>query len=285
MSARPCKRDWRQLAWGRAGRRPPRRAMTLVELTVAVAVMSLVAVVLGGLISAVHTGREHVGGVQEATAQGRFAVNRVRDAVARAGVYQIGAGSTVPGVSVVWTPGSPVDRPETLVLWTGGRDASLAGQTLTRLPKASELLIYVPDPAAPQRLLEIVLPGAIGDVDFMSAGFPTLISQLIGSSAAEKATICDRVRVGSTGSGSAPAIRFEIEAVPTDGQLVATAVNTPAWSALPWVNGSCSSTSGLRQTTVRVELQTVTLRRPGTNDGPSLPVFGSAVLRYVHRKG
>lgn len=285
MSARPFKRYEHQLTCGRAGRRRTRRAMTLVELTVSVAVMSLVAVVLGGLISAVHTGREHVGGVQEATAQGRFAVNRVRDAVARTGVYQIGAGSTVPGIGVVWTPGSPVDRPETLVVWTGGRDASLAGQTLTRLPKASELLIYAPDPAAPQRLLEFALPTATGDVDFTSAGFAVLINQLIGSSAAEKVTICDRVRVGSTGSGSAPTVRFEIEAVPSDSQLAATAVNTPAWSALPWVNGSCSSTSGLRQITVRVELQPVTLRRAGTNDGPSLPVFGSAVRRYVHRKG
>lgn len=286
MWARPYKRDRRRASGSRTGGRRSRRAMTLVELTVSVAVMSLVAVVLGGLISSVRTAREHVSGVQEATAQGRYVVRRLRDAVSRSGTYRIGAGPTVAGIAVVWTNASPVARPETLVVWTGGRDASLAGQSpLARLPKANELLIYTPDPAAPQRLVEVVVPTATDDVDFTAAGFTTRIGQLIASSAAEKVTICDRVRLGSTGSGSAAAVRFEFEGLPGDVELAATAVNTPAWAALPWATGSCSSTSGLRQIAVRIELQALTLSRSGSLDGPSLPVFGSAIRRYVYQKG
>jgi len=259
--------------------------MTLVELSVAVAVMSLVAVVLGGLISAVRTTREHVTGVQDATAQGGFVVDRIRRAVARSGVYRIGTNPTVAGVAVVWKSASPTDRPETLVVWTGGRDASLAGQSpLSRLPKANELLIYTPDPAAPQRLLEIVVPTATDDVDFAGTGFNTRIGQLIASSSAEKVVICDRVRVGSTGSGTAAAVRFELEATPPSDLLAAVAVNTSAWTSLPWAGGACSATSGVRQTAIRVELQLTTLTRSG-NDGPSLPIFGGAARRYLFQKG
>lgn len=259
--------------------------MTLVELSVAVAVMSLVTVVLGGLISAVRTTREHVTGVQDATAQGTFVVERIRRAVARSGVYRIGTNPTVAGVAVVWTTGSPTDRPETLVVWTGGRDGSLASQSpLSRLPKANELLIYTPDPTAPQRLLEVVVPTATDDVDFSASGFATRVGQLVASASAEKVVICDRVRLGSTGSGTAAALRFEVEATPASDLLSSVATNTSTWTSLPWAGGACSATSGVRQVAVRIELQVATLAGTST-DRPSLPIFGSAARRYVFQKG
>ncbi len=164
--------------------------MTLVELMVAASVMSLVAVTLGGLVQAVETSRTYVNGMQHASSQGQFSTERIKSAVRRSGMYRIGASSTVVGTAVVWN----FDRPEILVVWTGGREESLSDRgTLNRLPYAREIVIYAPDPEEPHRLVEIAMPSATGTVDFTSAGFETRIRQLIANSDEnERVTICDR---------------------------------------------------------------------------------------------
>jgi hypothetical protein len=224
-----------------------------------------------------------VEGLHEATALGRFAVGRVHDAVNRSGTYRLGSGATVAGIAVLLTD----DRPETLVLWTGGRDASLAEQSpLGRLPRANELVIFTPDPAAPGRLVEIVVPTANDSVDFEGSAFATRVRQLINASSAEKVTICDRLRVVESGGVAVPAVRFEQDVTPAASQLASATPGTSAWRDLPWAGGVSTTTSGLRQIALRLELQVATLIRPGTSQAtPSLPVFGSAVRRFLYRKG
>jgi hypothetical protein len=265
---------------------PDRSGMTLVELTVAVSVMSLVVVVLAGIMTAVDTARRHVEGLHEATALGRFAIGRVHDAVNRTGTYRIGTGATVPGIKVVWTDG----RPETLVLWTGGRETSLAEQSpLSRRPRANELVIVTPDPAEPTRLVEIVVPSAADEVDFTASSFATRVRQLISSANAEKVTLCNRLRVVRSpedAEARLAAVRFEQEATPADEQLAATASGGTAWRALPWAGGISTSTSGLRQVALRVEIQVVSFGSAHVSaEAPALPVFGSAVRRYLYRRG
>ena len=261
--------------------------MTLVELAVAAAVLSLVAVALGGLVMAVDTARTHVQGLHEATAQGRFAIERIRDAVNRSGTYRIGSGSTVPGVAVLWND----DRPEVLVVWTGGRETSLADASpLARRPRANELVIYTPDPAAPHELCELVVPSATDEVDFAGSGFESRIRQLISDANAERVPLCDRIRTTSISGTITSTVRFEPEATPSAPQIADTAVGTTDWHALPWAGGISTSSSGLRQILIRIELQLVTLERSGTASGtasesPSLPLFGAAVRRYQHWKG
>jgi hypothetical protein len=265
--------------------RPPVRpsGMTLVELTVAMSVMSLVVVVLGGIITVVDASRRHIEGLHEATALGRFAVGRVHDAVNRTGTYRIGPGGTVAGIGVVWTDG----RPETLVLWTGGRDASLAEQSpLSRRPRANELVIVTPDPIDPTRLVEIVVPNATDEVDFTASTFATRVRQLIASPNAEKITLCDRMRVVQLPGTTVAAVRFEGEETPTDGQLAGTAAGGAAWRDLPWAGGISTSTSGLRQVALRIEIQVISFGSAHVSAAsPALPVFGSAVRRYLYRKG
>jgi hypothetical protein len=83
-------------------------------------------------------------------------------------------------------------------------------------------------------------------------------------------------------SGTAAMLRFEAEPTPTDEQLGSTATGTAAWQNLPWC-GPASSTSGVRQILVRIEVQLVTVPYPaGTGTDPSLPVFGAAVKRYQY---
>ena len=268
-------------------RAPARSGMTLIELMVAASVMSLVAVVLAGIVTALDTARSHVEGLHEATALGRFAVGRIHDAVNRTGTYRIGTNETVPGIAVVAND----DRPEILVLWTGGRETSLAETSpLARLPRANELVIVTSDPADPRQLIELVVPTATDNVDFTASTFATRVRQLIGSTSAEKVTLCDRTRVlrwPATESGAVvAAVRFEWEASPSSSQIAATTPGTAEWRALPWAGGVSTSNSGLRQIALRIELQVVNYGAPAADVAtPSLPVFGSAVRRYLHRKG
>jgi prepilin-type N-terminal cleavage/methylation domain-containing protein len=265
-------------------RRRIRAGMTLVELMIAASVMSLVAVAMGGLVQAVDTARIYIDGMHESSAQGRFAVDRIRSAVERSGTYRIGSGATVAGIQVVWND----DQPEMLVAWTGGRETSLADQSpLTRLPKANELIIYAPDPDGPHRLVEVVVPAASSEIDFADPGFPTRIRQLVATSTSdERATLCDRVRVALKDSKVTAALRFEMETTPEDTLVASTSTGTSAWRALPWYAGMCSTSSGLRQKLIRIEIQVLTQGTPGdTGSAVSLPLFGAASKRFVYRKG
>lgn len=257
--------------------------MTLIELMVAATVMSLVAVVMGGLVTAVDTARRHVDGLQTATSQGRLAIDRIRDAVGRAGVYRIGTGATIPGVAVV----QEGDQSAILVVWTGGRESNFAEQGLfTRRPKASELVIYMPDTNAPEQLVEIVVNGNESEVDFGAAAaqFAMRIGGLINSVSAEKITLCDRLREVSDGAEPVAAIRFAVEATPSTGEINTAVTDSSDWRALPWVSGASTRTSGLRQLLVRIEIQIATLRDAGETSSASLPLFGAAELRYQHYK-
>ena len=258
--------------------------MTLVELMVAASVMSLVAVTLGGLVQAVDTSRTYISGMQLASSQGQFAVDRIKSAVQRSGTYRIGSGSTVVGAAVVWSE----DRPEILAVWTGGREASLSyGPTLNRLPQAKELVIYAPDPDAPHRLVEIAIPSATGTIDFANSSFETQIRQLIAiSEPDERVTLCDRVRIATDGLDEAAALRFETELTPDSGVLSTTAPGTGDWRSLNWYSGISSSSAGLRHLLVRIEIQILTDGTPGDPASSiAMPVFGATSRRYFFERG
>ena len=241
-----------------------RRGFSLIEMTVAVLVLSLITAVLGGLAAAVASTREHVEGLKAATGQGEAALDRMRRAVAGAGVYKVGNGPTVAGILVVENRYGSVNLPDTLVVWTGGRESSLADRgVLTGLPDAKQVLAFTPDPAAPGQLLEVTWPLAL-PIDFTDPAFPQMVRDAVRSSLAPRLILCDRVRVGPVGPGKsnpATAVRFQV-------------------TATPWKAGLSSSSVDLRQIVVQMELQMRTSDRPGA---VALPLYASAVRRYEHR--
>jgi hypothetical protein len=258
--------------------------MTLVELMVAASVMSLVAVTLGGLVQAVDTARGYINSMQLASFQGQFAIDRVKSAVQRSGTYRLGSSSTVAGVAAIWNS----DRPDTLVVWTGGREESLSDQgTLNRLPLANEIAIYTPDPDGAERLVEIVVPSASGTIDFAASNFETRVRQLIANSDPdERVTLCDRVRVAANNTDRVAALRFEIEQTPDSGAIATTAPGTVNWRSLQWYGGISSSSAGLRHILVRIEIQVLTDGTPGDPASEiAMPVFGSASRRYFFERG
>jgi prepilin-type N-terminal cleavage/methylation domain-containing protein len=268
------------------------RGVTLIELLIAITITSMLSVVLGGLVMAVQSAREHTEGLEEATAQAQAALERIKYMVSQAGVYEIDSSPTALGLAVVSREWSTYSLPQILVVWSGGREGGMADAgTQTRLPVVNELVIYTYDPDDPQRLVELVVEDDSSDIDFTAAGFADTVLALIESESAEKLLLCDRLR-RSVLAGAVPFsdpgvghVFFEIETLPSDDSIAAATPGTSDWNGLLWSQGVVSSDSGMRQATLRMEVQVEPHRYEvsGAEDSPiAIPFFGSASYRYVY---
>ena len=267
--------------------------MTLVELLIAMTITSMTSVVLGGLIMAVQTARQHTEGLEEATLQAQASFDRIRFMVSHAGVYQLDGEPTCLGLAVVNHRWSSFDLPDVLVVWSGGRNGGMAEAGLQRrLPGVNELVLYTPDSNDPSRLVEIVVPGNAAAVDFRDPGFANVILSLLRSANAEPVLLCDRIRVSHFSeshdslASDVGNVRFEVEQTPSDSDLASIAPGTFEWIDLPWAQGIVSSESGLRQASVRMEFQIEprSHESAGTDFKPiAIPFFASVSYRYAYQ--
>ena len=163
----------------------------------------------------------------------------------------------------------------------------------SRLPVASELVIYAPDAQSPSKFVELTFPGNSTSVDFRAADFSTVVASLMNSSNRKSVTLCDRLKVttgdefGMYGIPSIGNSRFEVAYSPTDDQILMVSPGSQNWNDLPWAQGMVGADNGLRSFNVRIELL---LERdptkPQTDNGftTALPFFGSANRRYVYQQ-
>lgn len=278
----------------------------LAELLVALTITSMLSVVLGGLIMAVQTARQHTEGVEEATMQAEAALSRMKLMVSEAGVYDVDGEPTTLGVKVVAHDWYGLDFRDVLVVWSGGQDGGQAAAGLQRrLPRIQELVVYAPDPDNVRRFVEFSFPESDADfsatIDFRAADFNDEILALIESADVRKTVLCDRLRRAelpgsdSTGPVTLGGVRFELRQTPADEELAAVAAigdedeQQQVWNALQWAQGIAAGEQdqqGLRQATLRFELQISQRGVPtGDFDLPEqfIPFFGSASYRYVYR--
>ena len=125
-------------------------------------------------------------------------------------------------------------------------------------------------------------------IDFRMADFAVQVRQLILSPDAEFTRLCDRIRVcgnAQSADGGTGAVWFDLRLTPDESALSSVAPQTAEWTQLQWAQGIASSGQGLRQATIRVELQLE--RTESTTPGvdskvSSTPFFGSASRRYVY---
>lgn len=263
------------------------RGFTLVELLMAMTITSMLSIVLAGLIMAVQTARAHTEGLEESTIQAQVAIDRIKFMVSHAGVYQLAGQPTTLGVRVVNHTSSPEDLPDVLVVWSGGKDVSMADLGLQQqLPRINELILYSFDPDAPTHLVEISFPTNTADIDFRDAGFESTILSLTTSAQAEKTIICDRIRRSdySSNTGATPLVnmRFELIQTPRDDVLATAVPGTADWYDLGWAQGVVASDLGMRQANLRIELQ-IDQQPTHAEMSTSIPFFGSASYRYVYR--
>lgn len=255
-----------------------RRGMTLAELLVSIAVLSIIAGVLGGLATAVQVSAEYGQGHALAVQHTRVAQERIGRALAEA--YATGA---YPGAVVVYDVVGGWRFPDTLVVWNpAGPPANAAGP-----PLVNELVLFCPDPSDPRRLLEITAPNdsrAIPLSEQLNGGaWRAAIEALKTADDSRRVVLSNLLRVSQYNGAARGAVRFECERRPSDTAWQAYQGGSVAWEDLVWPQGMVGSEAGMRRVWVRYEWQlmpgeTVADKDPGGQQAATF--FGSAACYY-----
>ena len=270
----------------RADKTLTRRGLSLVELLMSLTITALLSVVFGSLMLAMQMAWQHSGGISSCNAEARVALSRIRYMLSQAGTYRNPGASQQVGVAVVGTPVNGSTLPQTLVVWSGGRTGGMSSQGLqSRLPLISELVIYAPDPGDSSHLIEVVAGTNTNSIDFADPNFANTIRSLLTAPQLDKVLLCDRIRRTNLSGTIVGNVHFEMFQTPSDTEIASTTAGTTAWNDLTWSQGIVASDSGLRQATVRMELQLESaLGAPvlTTSSPTALPFLGSASCRYVY---
>jgi hypothetical protein len=270
---------------------PARAGFTFVELISSLAILTMTMTVLSGLMLAISQAWDHATALEESRKQSQATISRIRWMVQQAGTYRLSGQATTLGVATVSQTWLYYQAPSILVIWSGGATGGMADLGVqSRLPVASELVVYAPDAQTPSKFVELTFPGNSTQVDFRASSFTTTINTLMTWTNRKSVKLCDRLRV-TTGQNfgwyTVPSIgnsRFELTYSPTDSQLTSASPGSQNWNDLPWAQGMVGADYGLRTANLQIELL---LERdpakPQTDDNytTALPFYGSANRRYV----
>ncbi len=260
-----------------------RSGLTLAELLIASAIMSMMAAALGVLANAVRQSQDHVRNSAAASQHARVALSRIKRAALAAT-----ANEQFPGLVVFSEAAGAWSFPDTLVVWAPvGPAASPNG-----LPLFSELLIFCPDPQAPERLLEISVRTDTRETPPLTdlASWQSSLAAIKASASAKRVQLTDLLRTAAVDQGGGArrgVVRFEQTLHPSDNQLADVRDGVRTWGELPWVQGIYGTQFGLRQAACRMELQLISEDAAGGEDvagQASTPYFGSAALYYTVRQ-
>jgi prepilin-type N-terminal cleavage/methylation domain-containing protein len=269
----------------RASRRFRRSGVTLVEMLIAASILSIMAVAIGTLALTVHTSNHYVQSLGTATQHGRVAIERIQRNAESAT-----ASENFPGFAVFGTVVGTATFPDTLVVWKpSGAPANPNGPPLVR-----ELIVYAPDPAGPNRLLEITAPADDRTTPALSdtAGWAAILDGLKSGNSSSKVVLTDRLRTGLSGSTDPTtalrgAARFEVLVRPSMQEWADYKAGTLAWNDVPFALTVRGTTAGLRQCWCRIELHLLAPLAEGGSTGvadEAIPFFGSAALYHELRK-
>lgn len=268
-----------------------RAGFTFVELMSSLAILTMTMTVLSGLMLAIGQAWDHSTALEESRKQAQATMSRIRWMVQQAGTYRTSGQSTMLGVGTVTQTWTFYQAPSVLVVWSGGATGGMADLgAQSRLPVASELVVYAPDAQLPAKFVELTFPGNSTQVDFRAASFSNTINTLMTSTNRKSVKVCDRLRVTASqnfGWYSTPSIgnaRFEVAYSPTDAQVAGASPGSQNWNDLPWAQGMVGADNGLRSVNVRIEL--LLERDPAkpqtdNNYTTALPFFGSVNRQYV----
>jgi prepilin-type N-terminal cleavage/methylation domain-containing protein len=225
-----------------------RRGLTLIELMISIMILSFTVAALGMMSRAVEISSEYNQGYGTATQHARVTLDRLDRAVNQAYANSSWAG--------VWVTGDTIGSwnfPDTLVVWRpNGTPADPQGA-----PIVSELVLFCPNPTSTNQFQEITLPGDNRTLPSASnaATFKAFIDGLKTAAGANKVLLTDLVRTVVVSGSAQPkaAVRFVVAQSPTDAQMLTYPSVT--WQNLPWPQGICSPTMGVRQVWLRTEIQ------------------------------
>ena len=258
-----------------------RRGLTLVEMLLAISILGITAGTLTGLALAVQQGTSYSQGYSTATQHGRVALERITRAVGAATATDV-----YPGAVVVYDLLGTWRFPDTLVVWrAAGAPANPLGP-----PLAGELVIFCPDPANPNQLLEVTMPGdvtpvPVNDASLNTPAWRTQIKTWAAAASSNKVLLTDLVRAAQYDANTLrAAVRFESDMHPTANEWSACLAQPALWSSLNWPQNLGGSQAGLRQVSVRVELQLLPDSFQGQldpNAQQTVPFLASAAFSYA----
>jgi hypothetical protein len=248
---------------------------------IAVAITSMMAAAMGALAQTVKIASTYSQGVATATQHARVSLERIQRNVSEATANQ-----NFPGAVVFYDTIGGQSLPDTLVVWHPNGTAA----NPTGLPLFSELIVYCPNPAAPNQLLEITSPNNTGTVPAITdtTDWATDLAAMKTGTSSTQTLLTDLMRSnspsssGSAASALAGCVRFVTVLNPTASDWANYNAGTLTWANMSWAQGICGSTTGLAQCWVRIELQML----PGytvVSDPTAqqvLPFLGSATLNY-----
>jgi hypothetical protein len=247
-----------------------------METIVAIAVLSVVAVSLGALSSAIQVSSDYTFGHAAATRQATVALQRIKRHVSTAT-----ATADFPGFAVFSEEVDGWQFPDTLVIWhPDGQPANPAGP-----PRFDELIIYCPDPTEPNRLLEITTPQDARSTPPLSdtAAWQNALAAIKSSNTTERVVLIETLQTAEVNASNPRrgVVRFVQRVLPSQNEWTAYENGSLAWDNIAWVQDIHGSTMGLRQAWCRIELQLVAEEpETGTGSETVLPYFGSATLYY-----
>ena len=259
-----------------------RKALTIIELSLSMAVLSMVAAAVAALATGVRQGSEFARNSAMVTQHARVTADRISRCIESAWATE-----TDPGAVVVHETLGGEAVPIALVVWrpTSGKPVNENGPPLVR-----ELAIFTPDTADPRRLLEVRAPSNSSTVSLESldsASGRALISSILSSASSQKILLTELLRTTAVSGSSARrgVVWFVRRVLPSSADLVAARTGSKNWVDLPWPQGIYTSTTGVRQTWIRFELQ---LTPPGTTTAnmasQAVPFFGSGAIYYEVRR-
>lgn len=260
-------------------RNTKRRGLTLVELLAVSAILLMMAGTLGSLALSVQNVNEHQFSRGVALQHGQVTLVRLQRRL-----QQATANNLFPGFVEFSTTVGTHAFPDTLVVWDpAGTAADPAG-----LPRINELVVYCPNPSAPNELWEITKPADTRAAPALSntTAWRQELDSFQTSSSAERVVLTNLLRLASLRDGAnksiatRAALRFETVRRPSAALWDNFVNGTSTWESLPWVQGIYGPNSGLCQSRCRIELQL----RPG-EDGTdhqdaAIPFFGSAAVYF-----
>jgi hypothetical protein len=257
-----------------------RRGLTVVELLFAVLIVAIVAVSLQAMIGSVQVANDYSQGYGTATQHARVAISRIE-----AAVHQAYGKSIYPGVWVTQDTDGQWTYPNTLIVWQpSGAPANPSGP-----PLVQELVIFCPDPSAPNDLIQLTVPGDTTVVPTTdSAALTTLINSLKTISTANKVVLTNLLQVvsvsgASSGVTARPAVRFVVTLTPSAASWSSYLAGATAWGNLPWAQGMCSAAEGRREVWLRSEIQLapgVVWSAENSAAATPVPFLGSACFSY-----
>ena len=262
--------------------RPATRGLTLIELMIALSIMSLMAAALGSLSLAVQMSNEYAVSNGTAVQHARVALERMERKMREAH-----SSAEFPGFAVFSTTVGLYSFPDTVVIWSPDGDA----EDPDGLPVYEELVIYCPNPDSPNELWEITIPSSkltVPDPANTSA-WNTVLGLIRGSESVERVVVTDLLRTAASNDDGdlRGALRFETRLAPSATEWAAYKVGSADWDDLSWAQGVYGSSTGLRQSWCQIEVQLTpegSIEAGEDQQQVALSFFGSAALYYELNK-